>query len=169
MFTFEKKQQKGFTLIELMVVVGIIIILLSIIFASVSQARQNTREKKRVADLANIELALTLYKEDYTNRVDGRTYPSYPNGVEVGVGGAIDTVIREYNGNVYRDPNSDGVSGGNEYWYDSDFICSSPNQVVLFVRSMEQSKNANFNTLCTANNRSTAIAGASSYIVVLKQ
>ena len=74
----------GFTLVELAVVITLIVLILSIIFASISQARQNTREQKRVADLSNIQFALTLYKEK------NREYPSVDGGVEIGMGGELD-------------------------------------------------------------------------------
>lgn len=51
---------KGFTLIELMVVVVIIAVLTSIVMASFSQAKAKSRDAKRISDLAQIQLALEL-------------------------------------------------------------------------------------------------------------
>lgn len=51
---------KGFTLIELMVVVVIIAILTSIVVSSFSQAKARSRDAKRISDLAQIQLALEL-------------------------------------------------------------------------------------------------------------
>lgn len=153
--------KKGFSLVELMVVVGIILVFLSIILASVIQARQNTREKKRVSDLANIEFALTLYNEK------NRNYPTYPNGIVIGTGEALDAVVVQYNGNVYSDP-LNGTSGY-EYYFDSSFTCSQPNQKVIFARQMEQSKNANFSSVCTDSAADTSVANTNSYIKILKQ
>jgi prepilin-type N-terminal cleavage/methylation domain-containing protein len=151
----------GFSLVELMVVVGIILVFLSIIMASIIQARENTREKKRISDLANIEFAMTLYNEK------NRSYPAYPSGIVIGTGGALDAVIQQYNGNVYSDP-LNGTSGY-EYYYDSSFTCYQANQKVLFVRTMEQSKNGNFSSVCTDSAADTSVANANSYIRVLKQ
>jgi prepilin-type N-terminal cleavage/methylation domain-containing protein len=56
--------RKGFTLIELLVVIAIIALLAGIIMASLTTARQKSRDSKRIADIKNIELALSLYYND---------------------------------------------------------------------------------------------------------
>ncbi len=151
------KSIEGFTLIEVLVVIAIIVILMGIILASISQARQSTREKKRISDLANIEFALTLYKEH------SRDYPNFDNGVEIGNGGSLDSSIRQYNGNIYKDPLN---TGDYEYWYDSNFTCSEPGQYVIYAKNMELAKNSNFDDVCT--DASADVAGINSFIKVLK-
>lgn len=61
MFTSIKKTQKGFTLIELLVVIAIIGILSSVVLASLSTARQKSRDAKRISDIGQVQLALELY------------------------------------------------------------------------------------------------------------
>ena len=56
--------KKGFTLIELMVVIAIIGVLASIIVASLGSAKSNSRDAKRIADTKNIQIALSLYYND---------------------------------------------------------------------------------------------------------
>ncbi len=150
----------GFTLIELMVVIAVIGMLAVIILAAISTARQNTREKVRVSDLGEVEFALTIYKEA------NRSYPSFPNGIQIGSGSALDTQIQNFIGSIPRDPRDGGVYG---YWFDSNFTCSDTGQAVIFVRTMEQAKNANFNEVCTDPSADETVAGASSYIQILKQ
>jgi prepilin-type N-terminal cleavage/methylation domain-containing protein len=146
--------KKGFTLIELMVVISIIVIFIAIILAAISTARENTREKRRIADLAQIEFALTLYKEK------NREYP--PGSFEIGHGG-FDEEIRKYIGHIPTDPNSDGVANGAYgYWYDSNFSCDGKSGKVLYAKKMEQAKNANREELCGSG-------GNPMYIVVLKE
>lgn len=53
----------GFTLIELLVVITIIGILASTILASLTSARRNARDIRRVSDVKQIGLALQLYTE----------------------------------------------------------------------------------------------------------
>lgn len=154
---FLRKGAKGFTLIEVLVVVAIIVILLGIILASITQARQSTREKKRVADLANIEFALTLYKEQQ------RDYPEFDSGIEIGNGDDLDEVIQQYSGNTYADPLD---TGSYEYGYDSNFNCSESGQYVIYAREMELEKNANFDDVCT--DPSAVSPGTNTYIKVLK-
>jgi prepilin-type N-terminal cleavage/methylation domain-containing protein len=58
---FIKRTISGFTLVEILVVIGIIGVLASVVFASVGQARSNARDKARVSDIAQLQLALKLY------------------------------------------------------------------------------------------------------------
>lgn len=62
-FMSEKIRRKGFTLIELLLVIGIIIVLASLVLVSVSKSRARGRDAKRIADLAQIQLALEMYKD----------------------------------------------------------------------------------------------------------
>ncbi len=55
------KTKKGFTLIELMVVIAIIAILSTIIIASLGKAKAKSRDAKRVSDIANLQVTLELY------------------------------------------------------------------------------------------------------------
>ncbi len=53
--------KKGFTIIELMVVVAIISILTAIVLANLTGAKQRSRDAKRISDIAQIQLALELF------------------------------------------------------------------------------------------------------------
>jgi prepilin-type N-terminal cleavage/methylation domain-containing protein len=61
---------RGFTLIELLVVIAIIGVLSSVVLASLSAARQKSRDAKRVAEVTQIGRALDLYYDAH------QTYPS---------------------------------------------------------------------------------------------
>ena len=63
--------ERGFTLAELMVTIGIIAILSTVVTANVSRSREVARDATRLQDLATIATALELY----ANRTGG-TYPS---------------------------------------------------------------------------------------------
>lgn len=72
---------KGFTLIEMMVVVAIIGILSSIIVLSLTGAKGKARDARRVSDLGQLQLALELYFD----RCNMYPQPATDGGVGQGV------------------------------------------------------------------------------------
>ena len=78
MFTSIKNTKKGFTLIELLVVIAIIGILSSVVLASLSTARQKSRDAKRISDVGQIQLALELFFDA------SQSYPSTTPGAFTG-------------------------------------------------------------------------------------
>jgi prepilin-type N-terminal cleavage/methylation domain-containing protein len=72
----------GFTLIEVLVVIAIIGILVTIVSASFSEAREQSRDKIRMADLKQLQLALESYKAQYGRYpAMGCSVPTSPGGV----------------------------------------------------------------------------------------
>ncbi len=57
----KKTNQKGFTLIELLVVIAIIGLLSTLAVVALNNARQKSRDAKRVADAKQIQTALEMY------------------------------------------------------------------------------------------------------------
>ena len=55
------KKLYGFTLVEVVIVIGIIAILTVIVFPSISNIRAKNRDAERIADIAAIQLGLSLY------------------------------------------------------------------------------------------------------------
>jgi prepilin-type N-terminal cleavage/methylation domain-containing protein len=60
--TMFMKKNKGFTIVELMVVVGLIAILLAIVLSNLGDNRAAARDNVRVADIQTIRLALDEYR-----------------------------------------------------------------------------------------------------------
>jgi prepilin-type N-terminal cleavage/methylation domain-containing protein len=55
------KKNNGFTLIEIVVVIGIIALLTVIIYASFNGAKSQSRDQTRITDINSIQLALETY------------------------------------------------------------------------------------------------------------
>ena len=152
---------RGFTIVEVIVVITIAVLMLSVVLMAIADARRDARDRQRVSDLANIEFALTLYKDA------NRAYPDFDTGTEIGLGNTIDTTITQLNGNTYVDPKSTGAGGDYGYYFDSDFNCSGQHQVVVYAKTMEAQKSANFGEVCTYSDPDMTVAGTSTFIVIL--
>ena len=56
-----KKTKSGFTLVELMVTIAIIVLLTGIIMTNLVKPKSKARDAKRVSDIAQIQFAIELY------------------------------------------------------------------------------------------------------------
>jgi prepilin-type N-terminal cleavage/methylation domain-containing protein len=74
-FMLSKNSTRGFTLIELLVVIAIIGILSSVVLASLSTARQKSRDAKRISDIGQIQLAAELFFDATSS------YPTTAQGI----------------------------------------------------------------------------------------
>jgi prepilin-type N-terminal cleavage/methylation domain-containing protein len=70
MFFHLQKNKEGFTLVELLIVIAIITVLAGVIFVNYESAREQSRDERRISDLAQIEVALRLYVEQYGQDID---------------------------------------------------------------------------------------------------
>lgn len=119
--------KKGFTLIELLVVISIIGILAVSATSYYGQARKNTRDLRREADLGAIQSALELYYADNKN---------YPAGSSLGF------LITDYMSSIPTDP-LNKPDQGYEYRYvfpaNSDNNCQ---KIYALYTKVEISNNA---------------------------
>jgi len=84
------KKSRGFTLIEVMIVIVIIGILTAVVLASLSTARAKSRDTKRISDISQLQLAIALYLNKYGK------FPvaaSNNNGANAALGGPLETAL----------------------------------------------------------------------------
>lgn len=89
------KNQKGFTLIELLVVIAIIGLLSTMSVVALNNARQKSRDAKRLSDMKQVQTALELYFTDESE---------YPASVTFSGTGSIASSTRTYMAAVPRSP-----------------------------------------------------------------
>ena len=107
-----QNHQKGFTLVELLVVITIIAVLSTIGIVMYTTVQRNARDAKRIGDMQAISKALEMYKS-----VNG----SYPTTSAISIASNWDTfaaALSPYMQSLPKDPtNSDNWTTGKFYKY----------------------------------------------------
>lgn len=109
---------KGFTLVELLIVVALVAIIAAIALIFIIESTAKARDSQRVSEAEAIAEALRLYYLDYEE------YPSQGDGYNgyIGIGGSLDTALEFYLGYVPADPKHDAAMY--YYYYDAYHICT---------------------------------------------
>ncbi|MBU1160139.1 prepilin-type N-terminal cleavage/methylation domain-containing protein [Patescibacteria group bacterium] len=108
-----KLKNKGFTIIELMVVVAIIGILAALITISFSDAKAKSRDSRRMEDLKSLSNALNLFYANF------HRFPISAGAIDLD-GTASDTVSNDLiSNNAAAAPIKDPLSPATDYVYNS--------------------------------------------------
>lgn len=108
--------KRGFTMIEILVVVTIIGILITLGIRSYNATQIKARDVRRKADLNNLAKPLEAYFNDYG------VYPTGNGGLMVVDGSQLQwgDPFDDANGTVYMSQLPDDPRGERNYWYASD-------------------------------------------------
>lgn len=130
---------KGFTIIELLIVVAIIGLMSSLGLAALTDARLDARDKRRIADLRQIHKALELYF------VDNHTFPLESEGANgnIATNETFRNLIEPYVDGNLTDPAANG-NNSYYYYYDGSHTCGTRTYAVLFASQMDKAENANY-------------------------
>ncbi len=115
-----KKKQKGFTLLEIMVVVVILGLLVTLVAPNVIGSSDSAKIKKAISDITSLESALRMY------RLDNGVYPSTDQGLEALTsrpGGSPEPRNYRENGYIVRLPQD-------PWGYDYQYISPGDNGII---------------------------------------
>lgn len=143
-----KKFQMGFTLVELMVVVGIIGVLSAVMYANFSQSSAHSRDAQRQADLQVLSTAIELYKNKYGRYPEGcngpATWSGHAPGVDCPSGSPLShqyivDLAPEFLPRLPQDPKLNGDASG--YMYATN---AEGTVYILKVRLTVESENVDY-------------------------
>jgi prepilin-type N-terminal cleavage/methylation domain-containing protein len=171
---FKGRTLRGFTLVEVVVAISIVAILASVVIANVGEGRKKARDAQRISDIAQIQLALRLYKD-----AEGK-YPDCDEGMTIGESSTpdeddckenIDTALTPFLPSIPKDPLSN--QSAYHYVYHSDMHCNALDNnkryTVIFAQTAEQTNAVNWDDVCGSNGSNDMGAdGATTYGIVLR-
>jgi prepilin-type N-terminal cleavage/methylation domain-containing protein len=115
--SLSKNTSKGFSLLELLVVIALIGLLSSIVLVAVNKARIRSHNTQRIHDMTQIQLALELYYQKHGAYPEG-DHVGFGTGDTPGNGTFIQPLVDEgYLPKVFKDPITNAPGNDGNYWY----------------------------------------------------
>jgi len=148
--------KKGFTLVEVLVAVGIISLLSGVVYMSFEGAREKSRDARRIADIGQLQVVLRLYIEEYGKdidcatgvKIDGETsVETLPSSGSCPDGAQILTFVETFMGGVPHDPKGPG-DDDYYYYYDPAHNCAATGQQPLLYAVNMETNESNAAEVC---------------------
>jgi len=136
-----KKHIKGFTLVEVLVVIAIISILMTILLPNLNTARLKGKDAKRKANLKQIQSALEMFKADSVDK----KYPVNSGTVVKTTGGVLSLLTTNYLKQFPADP-ADPLY---HFYYDTPVGANAGNAYTL-CGYLEYTADPEKNNVCSA-------------------
>ncbi|MFC1727229.1 type II secretion system protein [Patescibacteria group bacterium] len=113
MIKISENKRAGFSLVELLVAVGILVVLLGLSLVSLSGSRRSARDARRRVDLEDIRGALEMYRSDCGE------YPAndYQSGQPINGDGTLGCPAVSVYITLPHDPASNGAAAVRRYLY----------------------------------------------------
>ena len=116
---------------EILVVIGIIAVLAGITTASMTGARENSRDSARIADLGQIALGFKLYANK------NAAYPARVDPVEINSDNALEAELLQH---IPTLPEG-------EFYYDSEYNCGGRTVPIVYA-TLENDQRSNLEKVC---------------------
>ena len=139
-----KRKLAGFSMIELLVAISIVAILALVVTTNYSRVQASARDQVRSSDLGQIQLALTLYKQEHGSYPDA----THNGGICSDITrcqqplNAISQIISDYGGLAVADPRQGETGFAYQYNYQLD--CDGSYNVTVLYARMEQESAGNW-------------------------
>ncbi len=168
---FVSHQKRGFTLVEIVVALGIVAILATVVIGSVQEGRKKARDSQRLSDLQQLQVALRLYKD--ANGVYPSTCPLNP-GVwrSPGIGSAtwytqcsdyISGLVPDYIAALPTDPVYENINNSG-FMYRSD---ATGYKVLLFPTEKEIRQQGTEYARCSSSCSAVTYSYCASHVNVM--
>jgi type II secretory pathway pseudopilin PulG len=164
---FTARFQRGFSPLELILVIAVFLFLASLLFAFLSNSWRDARDQERISGLRSLSSALKEYYRDF------QEFPKESEGANGNVedNEVLRSLLAPYLAQIPADPAGPAHSTF-FYYYDGAHRCGNNLYAAVFARQMDKTTHANYEyvrgDICNGTLDEEGRAGGSeSYTIIL--